>query len=92
MQGTRTLSPKEVCRIAEGLLQEPAVAGIDAIAHYLSKDVHRWSDRMITLYLNAEPKSAKATDKREMRERVLRKWESDRAMAQRWLPGVPGWP
>jgi hypothetical protein len=87
LQGTRTLSPKEVCRVAEGLLQEPAVTSIDAIAHYLSKNVHRWSDRMITLYLNADPKSAKATDKGEMRERVLRKWESDRAMAQRWLRG-----
>ena len=87
LQGTRTLSSKEVCRVAEGLLQEPAVTSIDAIAHYLSKNVHRWSDRMITLYLNADPKSAKATDKVEMRERVLRKWDSDRAMAQRWVRG-----
>jgi uncharacterized protein (DUF58 family) len=87
LQGTWTLSSKEVCRVAEDLLQGPAVASIDAIAHYLSKDVHRWSDRMITLYLDADPKSAKAADKGEMRERLLRKWERDRAMAQRWLRG-----
>ena len=87
LQATKTLSSKDLCRIAERLVQEPTVANLDTIAHYLSKDVRRWSDRMITLYLNADPKLAKAADKGEMKERLLHKWESDRGMAQRWLQG-----
>src|SRR5204863_9996846 len=42
---------------------------------------------MITLYLNADPKLAKAVDKGEMKKRLLQKWGSDRGMAQRWLQG-----
>jgi hypothetical protein len=87
LQATKTLSSKDVCRIAERLVQEPTVASIDTIAHYLSKDVRRWSDRMITLYLKADPSLAKAADKGEMKKRLLHKWESDRGMARRWLQG-----
>ena len=74
LRATRTLPPKDLCRIAERLVQEPTASSIDMIAHYLSKDVHRWSDRMITLYLNADPRSTKATDKSEMKTRILHKW------------------
>jgi hypothetical protein len=87
LQAIKSLSSKDACRVAENLLREPAVARIDAIAHYLSKDVHRWSDRMIYLYLNADPKLAKAADKNEMQKHLLQKWESDRGMAKRWLQG-----
>jgi hypothetical protein len=87
LQATKALSSKDVCRIAQGLVQEPAVASLDTIAHYLSSDVHRWSDRMITLYLNADPKLTKAADKDEMKKRLLHKWESDRGMVQRWVQG-----
>jgi hypothetical protein len=87
LRATRTLSPKDLCRIAEKLVQEPTTTSIDMVAHYLSKDVHRWSDRMITLYLNADPGLAKATDKGEMKKRILQKWESDRGTARRWLQG-----
>ena len=87
LQASKTLSPKDVCRIAEGLMREPTVGGLDTIARYLSKDVHRWSDRMITLYLSADPKVVRATDKGEMKTRLLHKWESDRGMAQRLLQG-----
>ena len=87
LRATRTLAPKDLCRIAERLVQEPTTSSIDMVAHYLSKDVHRWSDRMITLYLNADPGLAKSTDKGEMKKRILQKWESDRRMAQRWLQG-----
>lgn len=87
LRAGRTLAARDLCRIAEGFVQEPATSSIDMVAHYLSKDVQRWSDRMITLYLNADPRSAKATDKGEMRKRILQKWESDRGMARRWLQG-----
>jgi len=87
LQATKTRSSKDVCRIAERLVREPTVARIDTIAHYLSKDVHRWSDRMIALYLNADPSLAKAADKGEMKERLLHKWETDRGIVQRWLQG-----
>ena len=42
---------------------------------------------MIYLYLNADPKLAKAADKNEMQKHLLQKWESDRGMAKRWLQG-----
>lgn len=42
---------------------------------------------MIALYLDADPKLAKAAGKSEMKERLLRKWASDRGTAQRWLKG-----
>jgi len=87
LQATKTLSAKDACRIAEGLVREPAVTNIDTIAQYLSKDVHRWTDRMITLYLGTDPKVIKSTDKNEMKKRLAQKWESDRGIAQRWLQG-----
>ena len=87
LRASRTLAPRDLCRIAKGLVQEPATSSIDMVAHYLSKDVQRWSDRMITLYLNADPRSAKAADKGEMKKRILQKWESDRGTARRWLQG-----
>jgi hypothetical protein len=87
LRATRALPPKDLCRIAERLVQEPTTSSIDMVALYLSKDVHRWSDRMITLYLNADPGLAKATDKGEMKKRILQKWESDRGLARRWLQG-----
>jgi len=87
LQATKTRSSKDVCRMAERLVREPTVASIDTVAHYLSKDVHRWSDRMIALYLDADPKLAKAADKGEMKQRLLHKWASDRGNAQRWLKG-----
>ena len=87
LRNTRTLLPKDLCRIADRLVQEPTTSSIDTVAHYLSKDVHRWSDRMITLYLNTDPRLAKATDKDEMKKRILQKWESDRGAARRWLQG-----
>jgi hypothetical protein len=83
---SKTLSVKDLCRVADGLVREPTVTNVDTVAHYLSKDVHRWSDRMIALYLD-DPKLVKAADKNEMKKRLLQKWESDRAMAQRWLQG-----
>jgi hypothetical protein len=87
LRATKTLASKDVCRIAEKLVLDQATSSIDMVANYLSKDVHRWSDRMITLYLNADPRLAKATDKDEMRKRILQKWESDRGIARRWLQG-----
>ena len=87
LQATKALSVKDACRAAETLVAEPAAASIDTIAQYLSKDVHRWSDRMINLYLDTDPKQAKATDKGEMKKRLLQKWEADRAMVHRWLRG-----
>src|SRR5207344_1618191 len=68
-------------------MQEPTLGSLDAVVRYLSKDVQRWSDRMITLYLDADPKLVKATEKGEMKTRILHKWESDRGMAQRYLQG-----
>jgi hypothetical protein len=44
-----------------GKFRRVAVASIDTIALNLSKNVHRWSDRMVTLYLNGNPKLVKAT-------------------------------
>jgi hypothetical protein len=87
LQATKTLSAKDACRIAESLVREPAVTHIDTIAQYLSKDVHRWTDRMITLYLGDDPKAVKAADRNEMKKRLLQKWESDRGLVQRWLQG-----
>ena len=87
LQATQKRSSKDLCRIAERLVREPAVTSIDAIALYLSKDVHRWSDRMITLYLDTDPKLAKGADKGDMKARLLHKWESDRGLVQRWLQG-----
>ena len=87
LRATKTLSPRELCRVAETLVQEPATSNIDVIAHYLSKDVYRWSDRMISLYLNSDPRTAKATDRSEMKKRILQKWESDRGIARRWIQG-----
>ncbi len=77
LQASKTLSSKDVCRIAEGLMREPTVGSLDTIARNLSKDVQRWSDRMISLYLSADPKLVKATDKGEMKMRLLHKWEPD---------------
>jgi hypothetical protein len=87
LQAAKTLSAREACRIAEGLVREPTVTNIDTIAQYLAKDVHRWTDRMIALYLGTDPKTIKSTDKNEMKKRLAQKWESDRGMAQRWLQG-----
>jgi hypothetical protein len=87
LQASKALSAKDVCQIAGGLMQEPTLGSLDAVVRYLSKDVQRWSDRMITLYLDADPKLVKATDKGEMKTRILHKWESDRGMAQRYLQG-----
>ena len=53
LQATKKRSTKDMCRMAERLVREPTVTSIDTVAHYLSKDVHRWSDRMIALYLDA---------------------------------------
>jgi hypothetical protein len=87
-QATATLSSKEVCRIAEGFVKEPpTIESIDTIAHYLSKDVHGWSDLMIERFLKTEPVSAKAKDKSELKETFLQKWQNNRAKVQRWLEG-----
>src|SRR5262245_15160342 len=85
LQAMRTLPAKEVCRIGEKLTEGPVVESLDTIARYLSKDVHRWSDRMISLYLSTDPKLAKAADPADMEKRLLSKWESERGYARRWL-------
>jgi hypothetical protein len=87
LQAAKALSSKDLCRVADSLVREPNLGNVDMVAQYLSKDVHRWSDRMVTLYLDADPKLARATDKGEMRKRLLQRWESDRKMVQQWLQG-----
>jgi len=85
LQAMRTLPAKEVCRIGEKLTEGPVVESLDTIARYLSKDVRRWSDRMISLYLSTDPRLAKAADPVDMERQLLRKWESERGYARRWL-------
>jgi hypothetical protein len=86
-QATASLSSKEVCQIAQGMVKAPSMESIDRIAQYLSKDVHGWSDLMITRLLKSEPAAVKGKDKEDLREDFLHKWENDRVKVQKWLQG-----
>jgi hypothetical protein len=84
---TAAMSSKEVCQIASGMVNAPSIEGIDKIAYYLSKDVHGWSDLMITRLLKVEPLAIKTISKADLRESFLKKWERDREKVQKWLEG-----
>jgi hypothetical protein len=84
---TASFSSKQLCHIAEGLVQKPTLERIDAIANYLSKDVHGWSDLMIERFLKSEPKAVKGMSKADLKATFLQKWQNNREKAQHWLEG-----
>src|SRR5262245_52245498 len=61
------LSSRQVCRVAEDLVRKPDIEAFDTVAHYLAKDVHAWSDRMIGWLLRSDPDDAREKNKSDLR-------------------------
>jgi hypothetical protein len=86
-RSAESLSSRQMCRVAEGLVRAPDIESLDIVARYLAKDVHGWSDHMFWRLLRWDPDDAKSKSKSELQEWYLEQWASDREWVQRWLQG-----